>query len=131
MASHQRKMCPWSTASCRVAAASFGLQLNYHASPQAGVDPWFGIGTGTESLILREAQGDNRKSLQGWEILKIQLGLDVPLSRGFVAGPFGAVSLGQYTAASCRGQACATGNGINNTAPHGWILLGLRGAFLP
>ncbi len=122
--------CPWSADSCRIASTWLGLQLNYHANPRGAVDPWLGIATGIESLVIHEPKTDNRRDLQGWGMVKMQIGLDIPLTRGFAVGPFGAISVSRYTHASCEGQACVAHGGVQNPAMHEWIFLGLRGAFV-
>jgi len=124
------KSCPWDGGACSIASASFGLQLNYHAMPGRRVDPWVGIGVGFESLVLKQNQSDNQRSLRGWEMLKAQVGLDFVLSNSFAAGPFGALSLGQYTDTDCRADGCTVGSNIDGQTAHQWIFLGVKGAFI-
>jgi hypothetical protein len=125
-----RESCPWGSSKCNIASASFGLQLNYRARPGRSLDPWIGIGTGIDSLVLKEVNSDNQRSLRGWEMFKAQLGLDIALSRSLVAGPFGALSMGQYTDTNCRAQGCDAGDANRKLAFHQWFFIGVRGAFV-
>ena len=58
-----------------------------------------------------------------------------PMEDALRVGPFAALSLGQYTSDSYDCQpdnpVCPTGNSIEGAALHGWISIGVRGAYTP
>ena len=128
--------------SCGVHDVRLGIQLNYHFTPDASVDPWIGAGFGYEWLSLSESATvlgqtvDISGTLHGWELLNLQGGVDFSVAPKFGLGPFASFSLAQYgkTSSSCSGSACGAttteSKDITNTAMHEWLLLGIHGAFV-
>jgi hypothetical protein len=95
--------CDSTGSSCTLRDLRYGAQVSWHVSPGERSDFWFGLGLGLESLGL-ETQASSgfdaheSLSLVGLELPRLELGVDVPLSKYFVAGPFFA-STREYTEA--------------------------------
>lgn len=99
----------------------FGVQGQYHMLPQAAVDPWFGLGTGYETLTFSNASGDY--TVRGFEFLNLQGGADFKLARAMSMGPFLSATLSEYSH-----EAYANHDGaIGGKALHTWLTLGVRG----
>lgn len=71
-------------------AGSAGIQATWHVSPAAAHDPWISLGTGVKVLALED--GDDKRTLTGVELARIQLGVDYRLSPRFAIGPVIAAS---------------------------------------
>jgi hypothetical protein len=108
---------------------------------RAGVlEPWIGLGFGYERLELREegtlATGDTggvATTLSGIEYFELSAGADFEVLRDVRLGPLLSFALGQYGRATVQ-QTSAIGtttssNTIKDPAVHGWLQLGVRGAF--
>ena len=115
----------------------------------AVVDPWIGLGLGYESLSYRTlssvmvtdemGQQDSvnvraTERFAGPELL-VHGGVDFQVEDALRVGPFAALSVGQYTTDSFDCQpdnpACPSGNSVDGGALHGWISIGVRGAYTP
>jgi hypothetical protein len=123
---------------CTATDVRLGLQLHYHIAPQSAANPWLGLGAGYEWMSLgTEAAGmEAGVTLSGFEFINLQLGLDFRLARHLFAGPFVSMSVGQYDEISfdCDGPFCSelstsTDGEIEDTAIHGWVVLGLRATY--
>jgi hypothetical protein len=123
---------------CSATDVRLGVQLHYHIAPRSEANPWVGLGLGYEWMSLGvEAEGQEAVfTSSGFEFLNLQAGLDFRLARHLFAGPFVSVSLGQYDEVSvdCDGVLCSalgasTDTEIDDTAIHGWVVLGLRGTY--
>ena len=110
---------------CVSSTVRLGVEALVHPLGNAKLDPWLGLGTGYEWLTVRAGPGWARYG--GWEILNIQVGLDVAVSSDFKVGPWFSASIGQYSA--------LTVSGVGADAPqqtlHGWFSFGARLAWLP
>ena len=118
-----------------------GIQAHYHISPEEQLDPWVGLGIGYEWLNRSvEAMGTEVSStLEGFEFLNLQAGLDIAVAEHVKLGPFLSFSLGQYGSGSaeCSGGACSALEvfgaeaDIENKALHQWLVIGARVAYTP
>jgi hypothetical protein len=63
--------------------ASAGVQANYHFD--FSVQPWIGLGTGWRGYWLGEQNG--RTSYQGLDLVRLQTGFDIPVSRSVTLAP--------------------------------------------
>jgi hypothetical protein len=116
--------CPGG-ASCSGQSLRFGADAAY-AFAAGGTGPWVGAGLGIEWQTAKVSTGgfENELSLIGFEILNLQAGWDFRPAAALSVGPFAAFALGQYQT--------ATSGGVSEnlaTALHGWIQLGVKGAF--
>jgi hypothetical protein len=77
-----------------VLGATAGIQAAWHVRPEASIDPWVSLGTGWKALWLNPASG-KVTSLQGFELARLQLGVDYRVSKNIAISPVigGGVSL--------------------------------------
>lgn len=132
--------------SCNASDLRLGAQALWHA-PGGGL--WLGAGLGYEwqSLHVLQVTGtpidqvaENAAQFAtrvaetiGGPELTLQAGLDLELEPGLSVGPYVAASVGQYLSDSfdCDGVACPGGSGIDGSATHAWLGLGVRGSYAP
>ena len=106
-------------ADCSNHGMKFGVEGIYNVAPDAGLQPWVGLGVGYETLTVTQNGAD--ASYKGLELVNIQLGLDWAASKQFSIGPYVSYSLfGKYTSQDA--------SGISNdiSAGHNWWQLGLK-----
>jgi len=120
----------------------FGIQAVYVVSPSESLPsfrPWVGLGTGLEWLSTRSAAGgrSDTTTYAGWEMLNLQLGLDIgqgsddgfePEGRaGLHWGPFASFGLGQYFHETRDVAGASFDGSIPHRTFHGFLELGIRG----
>jgi hypothetical protein len=66
--------------------ATAGVQGNYHFLPGESFDPWIGVGTGWRGYWVNRPQG--RDSRHGLDLARLQVGVDVPVTKGVTVSPF-------------------------------------------
>jgi hypothetical protein len=109
-----------------------GIQGLYAFDAWKGVSPWVGLGAGYE--WTRYAYGklgadDFSVGVRGFEA-SLQLGASYRLASGFSAGPFAAVSVGQYQSSVRRVEnGGATTTEISDKGIHEWLQVGIRGSY--
>jgi hypothetical protein len=124
---------------CSVSVMRLGLQAQYHFAPSEQLDPWLGAGIGYEwfTITLDGERAEADASLHGFEFLSLQGGFDFNVKDGLGIGPFASFSLAQYGSASleCEGAGCREDDddseSIDDKAMHHWLVLGIRGTFVP
>lgn len=118
--------CP-SGATCSGENARMGFMLAAHLFPRRMLDPWLGLGMGYEMHdVTRVVDGfQSRISARGIELLDADIGIDVRAWKGLRVGPVLSMSMGQFTQASVNDVATKD----FQTQTHGWVLLGVRGAY--
>jgi hypothetical protein len=79
----------------RAWGASGGIQVAWHSIENRSLDPWISVGTGWRGLWIERA-GMQRTSMQGVELLRVQLGIDYRVSAHFAIAPAIAVSLSTF-----------------------------------
>ncbi len=105
---------------CSVLDTQIGLSAHYHVLPGKPLDPWFGLGGGYEILSVVGSGGG--PSTNGWTGVLAEAGLDIKTAAEHVTvGPFVTASVGQYDS--------LPNNPMPSTALHGWVMLGVRGAY--
>jgi hypothetical protein len=133
-------------ADCDWSDIRVGAQGELRFAPGAPVDPWVGLGLGLESLSFRTlieasaidpmASGSIRATERfvGPELL-LHGGVDFQVEDALRLGPFAALSVGQYVADSynCTPDSpfCRQGSSVEGGAFHGWLSVGVRGAYTP
>ena len=116
------------TATCSAHDLRYGVQAQYHFGVAQSLDPWLGLGFGRETVALSSTQNgvESSGSLNGWEYLNLQGGLDIEVTPGFALGPFASFSFGQYSTVSTK-----LGNvDLDIDLPsawHEWLTLGVKG----
>jgi outer membrane protein W len=120
------KNCP-SGASCSAHDLRIGIQGQYHFMPEQSTDPWLGLGFGYESLGLSETVGGQSfdASINGWELLNLQGGVDFQVIPAFTVGPFLSFSLDQFSSEKSGSQSLD----FTTKHIHEWILIGAKGTF--
>jgi len=78
-----------------VLGATAGVQAAWHFRPDRSIDPWVSLGTGWKGLWLNPDQG-KVTSLQGFELARLQLGVDYRLSQDVAITPVIGGSLGLF-----------------------------------
>ena len=69
-----------------VRSVTAGFFADYHFRPDRSLDPYVGLASGWRGFWLYPNQGKNT-SLQGWEIARLQVGLDYRISHVTAIGP--------------------------------------------
>lgn len=113
-----------------------GLELVYGFAPDAGMNPWASYGMGWEWTKYSGTKSGQSAAVtvNGWEYLNFQVGLDFKLARAFAVGPYVGFSAGTYSSIVASG-ASNTGPGGNYggsvdlaaRAFHGWFQFGVKG----
>jgi hypothetical protein len=118
---------------CSQHGVRVGGNLQFHLTPDARFDPWFGIGIGYEWLTYSESNGlaSQEATVRGLESVMLQGGVHVAVAPGLRLGPFAAVSLGTYSDGSSAGVLGSSSGRLADTRPHFWLNFGLRAQFLP
>jgi hypothetical protein len=69
----------------RLFSASTGVEADWHFSPETKLDPWVELGTGWRAYWMSSSPGTT--TLQGLEIARMQVGLDIRFPGGISIGP--------------------------------------------
>ncbi|NVB84586.1 MAG: hypothetical protein HOV81_39790 [Kofleriaceae bacterium] len=80
-----------------VLAATAGVQAAWHFRPDRSVDPWVSLGAGWKGLWLDPDQG-KATALQGFELARLQVGVDYRISPEVSIAPVIGGGLGMYVA---------------------------------
>jgi len=78
-----------------VLGATAGIQAAVHARPDRSIDPWVSLGTGWRGMWLSPDAG-KKTSLQGFELARLQLGLDYRINENVSISPVVSGSLDMY-----------------------------------
>jgi len=78
-----------------VLGATAGVQAAWHVRPDTSIDPWVSLGTGWRGLWLNPSSG-KVTSLQGFELARLQLGVDYRISRDIAIAPVIGGSLSMF-----------------------------------
>jgi hypothetical protein len=119
-----------SCSSCSASDVRLGLETRLHFIPNHRVSPWASLGFGYERFT--EQYYASRLDFNGAE-LNIGVGGDFRVTRIFTLGPFVGLQLGTFYSWSGSGWDSAA-NGSHDIpngeqTVHGWVLLGIHGAF--
>lgn len=90
----------------RLTARSFqaGVQGQFHVFPYERFDPWIGLGAGWHGLWLDPKIAPNQ-DLQGIDLARVRLGIDIRLDPGLALGPYGGVDVTTFLRRSVDGGA--------------------------
>ena len=119
--------------SCSEYALRVGLELQYHLLGRVRVDPWLGLGAGYEwdSVHASNSSESATVTLQGWEFLRLEAGVDFAVADSLRLGPFVGFSMGQFDHGSVSGTTGDTSQSIDQKALHFWICVGLKLTWVP
>jgi hypothetical protein len=82
--------------------ATAGVFADWHFRPERSVDPWMGIGSGWRGLWLAPDVGKNT-SLSGWEIIRLQGGVDYRVTPAIALGPVLGASVNTFFSGDAPG----------------------------
>ena len=123
---------------CSATDVRVSVEAQYHPMPGQKLDPWIGFGVGYEwfTLSLNDTGAEGSTTFSGFELAKLQGGLDVALTPYFRIGPFVSFSLSEFSdiSISCSGpfNGCGAQQGsIASRSLHEWLLFGVRAALRP
>jgi hypothetical protein len=91
-------------ASTDVVGATAGVYADWHFRPRHRVDPWLSLGAGWRGVWAVE-KDDSYTSLQGIELAKVELGVDVRLSRWMAIAPVIGMSTTMFLSEHTPGMA--------------------------
>lgn len=128
------------TVSCSANNVRIGLQVQFHLRPSHRLNPWIGLGFGTEATtITAESRVGNytqtlggTSSFQGIEYLHTTLGLDHRLEEVWGYGPYMTFTTGRYQTTTARNVSGTNRtSAIDDPSLHHWVIIGLRGVLFP
>jgi hypothetical protein len=112
--------------STNIYSATSGVQADWHFLPgHSEWDPWVSLGTGWRGYWLDSNKGNS--SLQGWEIGKLQVGVDYRIDKAISVSPVLGADLTAFFT-----QETPTSNGYANVQnPHvnTFVFAGFQGRF--
>lgn len=79
----------------RAYGATAGVQAVWHSSDARSIDPWVSVGAGWRGLWINRV-GAPPSSMQGIELLRLQLGIDYRLSAHLAVAPVISASLSMF-----------------------------------
>lgn len=79
----------------RAWGASAGVQVVWHSVDSRSLDPWISVGAGWRALWIERADME-RASMQGIELLRVQLGIDYRVTPRLAFAPVIALSLSTF-----------------------------------
>ncbi|MCU0657952.1 MAG: hypothetical protein MUF64_22630 [Polyangiaceae bacterium] len=126
--------------SCSANNVRLGLQAQLHLRPARRLNPWIGLGFGTEATtVTAETRINNitqtlggTSSFQGIEYLHMTLGLDFRAEEIYGYGPYVTFTTGSYETTTARNT-----SGTNRTRAipdpslHHWLTIGIRLILFP
>jgi hypothetical protein len=112
--------------SANLYSATAGFQADWHFWPAAHeFDPWVSLGTGWRGYWAHADQGNT--AMQGWEIAKLQVGLDYRIDRAIAVSPVVGIDMTTFFS-----QSTPTSNGFHSISSpdvNAFLLAGVQGRF--
>ena len=78
-----------------VFGATAGAYADWHFRPDRSIDPWISLASGFRGLWLSPDQG-KKTSILGWEIARLQVGVDYRVTQAVALGPVVGASLNAF-----------------------------------
>ena len=118
---------------CRAMSYRFGAELLVFILPDQRVDPWLGVGVGYDlsSLAIGRPQGSISVGARGFELPRLQAGVDYRFSKYLGFGPYLDFAVGEYTDSTVKTDHYSSDRPIDDGDWHGWFSVGLRWVVLP
>jgi hypothetical protein len=119
--------------SCSASVIRFGGNVAIHPLRHPIWDPYVGIGFGYEDWQINatSALGKGKVEANGVELFHLDLGVDRRVSGHVALGGFVLVTLSQFGSETATGGGFAISGSVTNKSAHGYVLFGIRCAFLP
>lgn len=112
--------------STNVYSATTGVEATYHILPAASeLDPWVSLGSGWRGYWEHADQGTT--SMHGWQIAKLQVGLDYRIDKQIAVAPVVGVDMTTFFT-----QSTPTSNGwdsISSPKVNAFLFAGVQGRF--
>ncbi|HWO08704.1 MAG TPA: outer membrane beta-barrel protein [Polyangiaceae bacterium] len=106
--------------------ASTGVQVQFHFSPFAKLDPWIGFGSGFRSYFV-DSRSQGRKTLLGFDFARAQVGVAYRMSNGWSVTPVLGASLTEFFSVHGAGE---TGfQSISEPRPTSFLFAGMINRF--
>jgi hypothetical protein len=113
-------------ASTNLYTATAGAKADWHFLPSAhDLDPWVSLGTGWRGYWLNANQGTT--SLQGWEIAKLEVGLDYRVDQAAAIGPVVGIDVSTFFTQSTPSSGGFSN--VSNPQANTFVFAGLQGRF--
>jgi hypothetical protein len=109
-----------------VLGATAGVQAAWHFLPAETIDPWIGLSTGWRGLWLTPSEGKNT-SLQGFELARLQVGVDYRVTPEVAIAPVVGASLSMFVSQDAPGQSGY--EDISDPQANVFFFAGLMGRF--
>ena len=113
------------TGGADVWSATAGLQGNYHFLPDNDWDPWVGLGSGWRGHWVKRGSGTD--SRHGWDIARVQAGVDYRVSPEFALAPYLGAGLTTFFTQELAAE--QTFSNVHSPDVNVWISAGLQGRF--
>ena len=113
------------TSGADIWTATAGVQGNYHFLPDNEWDPWVGLGSGWRGHWVKQASGTD--SRQGWDIARLQVGVDYRVAPEFAVSPYVGAALTTFLTQETSGQ--GTFGNVKSPDVNVWVFAGLQGRF--
>src|SRR5215472_9533538 len=114
---------------CSVSAVRLGFEFQFHPGGRTKIDPWLGLGFGYQwsSIHLSDPSGSGTLSAEGWDLGRIEVGVDFAVGKVVRFAPFVGATIGQYGKTSASSSSGQERSGpIDQKAIHSWISFGLK-----
>ena len=106
--------------------ASAGVQVQYHFSPFAKLDPWIGFGSGFRSYFV-DSRSQGRKTLLGFDFARAQVGVAYRMSNGWSVTPVLGASFTEFLTSHSAGD---TGfESVSEPRPTSFLFAGMINRF--
>lgn len=128
-----KTQCDASGVSCSVGGLHLGAEFQFHPMGRAAIDPWVGLGFGYEWTSTKVSDGTQSftATLEGWDFLKLDGGVDFALGSLFRLGPFVGFMMGQFDKGTFSFQGQSVTSDIPNKALHYYFIVGLKLTIVP
>jgi outer membrane protein W len=113
------------TSGADIWSATAGVQGNVHFLPDNEWDPWLGLGTGWRGHWVKNASGTD--SRHGWDIARLQVGVDYRVSPEFAMAPYVGAGLTTFFTQQLAGQ--QSFSNVHSPDVNLWVFAGLQGRF--
>ena len=106
-------------------SATAGLQANVHLLPDDQWDPWVGLGSGWRGYWVKHAGGTD--SRHGWDIARLQAGVDYRVSPEFAVSPYVGAGLTTFLTQELAGE--QSFSNVHSPDVNVWVFAGVQGRF--
>ena len=136
----RQDVCRNASVNCSASDVRLGVMGRYHFPTVSQFRPWVGLGFGYEwgTFSLNQSligSSNTDSTWSGFEFANLQFGADYHVTPQVAVAPFVSGSIGQFrhisTTTTTGMTTTTTDEDVANTSKHGWILIGVRAAFMP